>query len=300
MNNDTEKKEFLGWLIVRGASLDVFNTLLAENQKFCKLTIEAVNCLPNEEFTKGKKKIYLDTIMNYTNHKDDGKFKHPKETLVAQSKNVNECIALLWNNKFSPKWAFNYFRGFEKIFQEVISTEKMIFSSEDYTMLESFLETPVLSKDFTDLMKESAEALAQQIIEGNGVRTKIVNALKEDYWISIGRYELPFGIKQGDYLLSNSQFNLLFEANQLILKKIFLQGISFSDLSKELINLCSRISKVKQLELVETLENACNARIKVSNDHQKSKIRALANNTDYFEVQYQIRSKFPSMEIRFK
>ena len=299
MEREQENLELLGWLIAKGKSQEDFNVLLGKHQEYCKLAIKALNVLPKEEFPNCKKQPYLTMIMEYTNHKKDGKFKHQKENLAVQNFNVDQCIVDLLINGFFSKWIFAYFRGFAKTIQEICAIQPVPLSEENTKILFAALEKPVLSDDVKQLFLLDPEDLAQKITEGNGVRSKIVSALKEDYWIHTGKYEHPFGIKKGDYLISNSNFEFLFEVNQIILKKIFQKKAVLSDLSKELIFLCSRLSKYQQLGMLEFLEDACHARTNVCIDSGKTKIRLLANQSDYIEVLAQIRFKFPEMKITF-
>lgn len=297
---DEEKLELLGWLIVKGKSQEDFNVLLGKHQEYCKLSTKAINALPKEEFANHKKQPYLTMIMEYTNHKDDdGKFKHQKEDLAVQKFDVEQFTILLLINGFFSKWIFTYFKGFAKMIQEISEVYPIPFSEESTKILFSALETPSLSEEVKQLFLLTPEDLAQKITEGNGVRSKIVAALKEDYLIHLGKYAEPFGIKKGNYLISNSDFEFLFEVNQIILKKVFQKKEVISDLSMDLIRLCARLSKYRQLEILESLEDANNARINVGNDTGKSKIRLLANMTDYLEVKSQIRFKFPDMQIAF-
>lgn len=300
MSMDEEKLELLGWLIVKGKSQEDFNVLLGKHQEYCKLSTKAVNVLPKEEFANHKKQPYLTMIMEYTNHKDDdGKFKRQKEDLAFQNFDVEQFTVLLLVNGFFSKWIFTYFKGFAKMIQKIGKDHSISFSEESTKTLLSGLETPSLSEEVKQLFLLTPEDLAQKIAEGNGVRSKIVAALKEDCWIHLGKYSEPFGIKKGNYLISNSDFEFLFEVNQLILKKVFQKKEVISDLSMDLIRLCSRLNKYQQLEIVESLEDACNCRINVGCDTGKSKIRLLANLTDYIEVKSQIRFKFPDMKIAF-
>jgi hypothetical protein len=296
MDKNEENLELLGWLIVKGKSQEDFNVFLGQHQAYCKLSTKAVNALPKEEFANHKKQPYLTMIMEYTNHKEDGKFKRQKEDLVVQSFNVEHFTILLLINGFFSKWIFTYFKGFARMVQEIYPVS---FSEENTKILFSALETPSLSEEVKQLFLLTPEELAQKIGEGNGVRSKIVSALKEDYWVHLGKYSEPFGIKKGNYLISNSDFEFLFEVNQIILKKVFQKKEVISDLSMDLIRLCSRLSKYQQLEMVESLEDACNARTNVCIDSGKTKIRLLANMTDYIEVKSQIRFKFPDMQIAF-
>jgi len=299
MSMDEEKLELLGWLIVKGKSQEDFNVLLGKHQEYCKLSTKAVSVLPKEEFANHKKQPYLTMIMEYTNHKEDGKFKRQKEDLAVQKFDVEQFTILLLINGFFSKWIFTYFKGFAKMIQEISEVYPIPFSEESTKILFSALETPSLSEEVKQLFLLTPEDLAQKIAEGNGVRSKIVSALKEDYLIHLGKYSEPFGIKKGNYLISNSDFEFLFEVNQLILKKVFQKKEVISDLSMDLIRLCARLSKGQQLEMLESLEDACYARTNVCIDSGKTKIRLLANKTDYIEVLSQIRFKFPSMEITF-
>ncbi|MEI6425920.1 MAG: hypothetical protein WCO66_01060 [Candidatus Absconditabacteria bacterium] len=296
---ELEKLELLGWLIVKGKSQEDFNVLLGKHQEYCKLSTKAVNALPKEEFANHKKQPYLTMIMEYTNHKEDGKFKRQKEDLAVQNFNVEHFTVLLLINGFFSKWIFTYFKGFANMIQEIAEDRPIPFSEENTKILFAALKKPVLSDEVKQLFLLDPEELAQKITEGNGVRSKIVSALKEDYWIHLGKYWEPFEIKKGNYLISNSDFEFLFEVNQIILKKVFQKKEIISDLSKELIFLCSRLSKGQQLEMLESLEDACHARTNVCIDSGKTKIRFLANKSDYIEVLAQIRFKFPEMKISF-
>jgi hypothetical protein len=299
MDTKNENVELLGWLVVKGKSQEECDAFLVKNKQYCKLAMRAINYLPKEEFPNCKKQPYLNMIMTHTNHKKEGKWKHEKDDLVGQSFNVDQCIVDLLSNGFFSKWIFAYFRGFAKTIQEICAIQPVPLSEENTKILFAALETPLLSDDVKQLFLLDPEDLAQKITEGNGVRSKIVLALKEDYWIRIGKYDHPFGIKKANYLISNSDFEFLFEVNQIILKKSFQKRTVLSDLSKELIFLCSRLSKGQQLEMLESLENACHARTNVCIDSGKTKIRLLANQSDYIEVLAQIRFKFPEMKITF-